>query len=162
MRVGPADIADPQVVALIEAHQREMFAISPPGTSFALDVTGLQGPDISLFGAWDGATLIAIGALRHLSPGHAEIKSMRTHPAHLRRGAAQAVLAALLATGRATGVRRFSLETGTSKAFAPAVALYRRHGFRPGEAFAGYANGAHNQCYHRDDAPGPDPLAAPR
>ncbi len=148
MRVGPADLADAQVIALIEAHQRDMFAISPPGTSFALDVSGLKGADIALFGAWESDRLIAIGALKRLSADEAEMKSMRTHAEFLGRGAARAILSAILERARRDGIRRLSLETGTSDAFAPAIALYTRHGFAPGPAFAGYANGPHNQCYH--------------
>jgi putative acetyltransferase len=150
VRVGPADLANPQVTALIEAHQRDMFDISPPGTSFALDVSGLQGPEISLFGAWDGDTLIAIGALKRLSAGHAEIKSMRTRAEYLGSGAGGAILSAILDAARQAGIRRISLETGTGEAFVPAIALYTRRGFRAGPAFAGYANGPHNQCYHLD------------
>lgn len=161
MRVGPADLTDPQVTALIEAHQRDMFEISPPGTSFALDVSGLQGPEIALFGAWEGDTLIAIGALKRLSADHAEIKSMRTRADHLGRGAARALLSAILDAARGEGIRRISLETGTSDAFAPAIALYTRHDFRAGPAFAGYANGPHNQCYHLELAAEPNAASPP-
>jgi len=63
MRVGKASLTDSQVRDLLEAHQRNMFEISPPGTSFALDLSGLSGPTISLFGAWEGDTLMAVGAL---------------------------------------------------------------------------------------------------
>lgn len=150
MRTGPAVLSDPQVIAMIGAHQRDMFAISPPGTSFALDVSGLQGPEITLVGAWKGEDLISIGALKRLAGSGAEVKSMRTRSDHLRCGAAGAVLTALIDAARRMGLRRISLETGTSAAFAPAIALYARHGFKPGPAFAGYVNGPHNQCYHLD------------
>lgn len=148
MRTAAADLSDPQVVALIEAHQRDMFAISPPGTSFALDLSGLRNSDVALFGAWDGDTLIGIGAMKRLGDGTAEIKSMRTRADYLGRGAARAILSAIIETARSEGHRRISLETGTSAAFAPAIALYRKRGFIPGPEFAGYANGPHNQCYH--------------
>lgn len=148
MRVAVASLSDPAVAALIEAHQREMFAISPPGHAFALDVSALTGDAITLFGAWDGDELAAIGALKRLGDGTAEIKSMRTRRDHLGRGAARAILHAIVALARTEGFHRIRLETGTSPAFDPAVALYMRHGFRPGPAFAGYANGPHNQCYH--------------
>ena len=54
----------------------------------------------------------------------------------------------LVALARAEGIERLSLETGTSAEFAPAMRLYQRYGFAPGAAFADYANGPHNQCYH--------------
>ena len=148
MRVGRASLEDQQVCDLLEAHQRNMYEISPPGTSFALNLAGLSGPEISLFGAWEGDALIAVGALKRLSPELAEIKSMRTHADHLGKGAAQAVLNLVLETARSEAISRVSLETGTSADFTPAIRLYLKNGFLPGEAFADYANGPHNQCYH--------------
>ena len=133
---------------MIAYHQRDMLAVSPPGTSFALDVSGLSGPGVSLLGAWESQSLIAIGAMKRLSPTHAELKSMRTHPAHLGKGAAKAILDALVALARTEAIMRLSLETGTSAEFAPAMRLYQRYGFAPGAAFADYANGPHNQCWH--------------
>lgn len=148
MRVGETELSDPQVGALLAAHQRDMHAASPPGTSFALDLSGLSTPEITLFAAWDGEALMAVGALKRLGPAQAEIKSMRTDPAHLERGAGRAVLEAIIDRARRDGVARLSLETGTSEHFAAAISLYRRYGFEQGEAFGGYANGPHNQCYH--------------
>lgn len=148
MQVAPARLDDPAVREMIAYHQRDMLAVSPPGTSFALDVSGLSGPGVTLLGAWESQSLIAIGAMKRMSPTHAELKSMRTHPAHLGKGAAKAILDALVALARTEGIERLSLETGTSAEFAPAMRLYQRYGFAPGAAFADYANGPHNQCWH--------------
>lgn len=148
MRIAEASIADPAVRTIIEMHQRDMADVSPPGTSFALDVSGFSGPEVTLFGAWIDGRLAGIGAMKRLAKGEAEIKSMRTDPAFLGRGVARAILEAIIAMARSEGVGRLSLETGTSKEFAPAIGLYMQRGFTPGEAFAGYANGPHNQCYH--------------
>jgi putative acetyltransferase len=43
---------------------------------------------------------------------------------------------------------RVSLETGSGPAFEPALALYRRRGFQPGEAFGDYEVSAFNQFFH--------------
>ena len=150
LRIGPASLDDPAVRAMIADHQRDMQSLSPPGTSFALDVSGLSGSDVTLLGAWDGDSLVGIGAMKPLCDASAELKSMRTHADHLGRGIASAILEALVARARKAGIARLSLETGTSPRFEPAMALYRRHGFAPGPAFADYANGPHNQCWHRD------------
>ena len=146
--VSSAELTDPQVQELVTLHQQNMFDISPPGTSFALDMSGLSGPGISLYGAWDGVTLITVGALKRLSPDHAEIKSMRTRPDYLGRGAAKLVLEKIIDVAQSEGFSRLSLETGTSKEFGPAIGLYTKRGFAAGDAFAGYENGPHNQCYH--------------
>ena len=150
MKVSEAALDDPQVRDLIAFHQQDMEAISPPGTSFALDLSGLSGPEITLVGAWYSEVLVGIGALKRLGTTQAELKSMRTLPAYLGTGVAGAILAELVTIAREEGIARLSLETGTSEAFAPAIAFYTRRGFEAGEAFADYANGPHNQCYHLD------------
>ena len=148
MRIAEADPKHPETRALIEFHLRDMQAASPPGTSFALDSRGLEGPDVTLLGAWEGHRLVGIGALKRLSPRRAELKSMRTHPDHLGKGVARAILAALIDHAERMGLAVVSLETGTGPAFEPAIALYTGRGFAPGEPFADYANGPYNQCYH--------------
>lgn len=146
--VHAVSLDDPQVRDLLVYHQRDMLAISSPGTSFALTPDGLANPDIALFGAWEHSQLAAIAALRRLSEHHAEIKSMRTHTDYLGKGAAKALLDQIVALASKHRVQRLSLETGTSEAFQPAISLYQKYGFTPGEAFADYFNGPHNQCYH--------------
>ena len=56
-----------------------------------------------------------------------QITNVATHPAHRRRGYADAVLRALLEEARARGLVSVTLEVRESN--APALALYRRHGF---------------------------------
>ena len=68
----------------------------------------------------------------------------------LRRGAATAMLNALLNLARERGYRRISLETGSGEAFEPALALYRKHGFKSGDAFADYVGSEFNQFLHLD------------
>ncbi|MBY6013343.1 GNAT family N-acetyltransferase [Qipengyuania gaetbuli] len=148
MRIAEASLADAAVRDLIAFHQQDMEAMSPPGTSFALDLSGLSGTETTVLGAWEGEELVAIGALKRLSSGQAELKSMRTRPEHLGKGIAKAVLEALIDLSRAEGIARLSLETGTSDEFVPAIRLYAKYGFERGDAFADYVNGPHNQCYH--------------
>jgi putative acetyltransferase len=148
MRIVPGDFEDAQVRALLRLHLEGMHAASPPGTVYALDLSGLRVPEISFFAAWDGPALVGIGALKRLGAAHGEVKSMRTHPEHLRRGVAARMLEHLLALARARGYRRISLETGTGPEFAAADALYRRYGFANGERFGDYAASGFNQFLH--------------
>jgi putative acetyltransferase len=127
-----------------------MHANSPPGSVFALDLSGLQRPEVTVWSAWDGAAILGVGALRALGGGAGEIKSMRTHPDHLRRGIAARLLAHILDQARRRGLRRLSLETGRGPAFEPALALYRRTGFVDGAAFADYRPNAFSQFLHLD------------
>jgi putative acetyltransferase len=150
------EITHPQVIALLEEHLAGMRAESPPECVFALDLDGLRRPEITFLTAWrcapsdspagDGE-LLAMGAIKELAPttategGHGELKSMRTSARHLRQGAAQAILTELLALARQRGYSRVSLETGSTPAFEPALAMYRRFGFVQCGPFADYREG---------------------
>ena len=148
MRIVPGDFYDARVLELLRLHLAGMHEASPPGTVYALDLSGLRQPEISFFAAWEGDELVAIGALKQLGAAHGEIKSMRTHPAHLRKGAAARMLEHLLALARERGYARVSLETGTGDAFEPALALYRRYGFALGEKFGDYEASEFNVFMH--------------
>jgi putative acetyltransferase len=148
MQIARADLVDPGVQALIALHQQAMLAGSPPGLSFALDLSGLQADDITVWEVRAEGRVAAIGALKRLDDRRGEVKSMRTHPDFLRRGLAAALLETIIAHARAEGLTVLSLETGSGPAFEPALALYRRRGFANGEAFGDYALTNFNQCLH--------------
>lgn len=150
MQIVPGDFDDARVRALIALHLQGMHDHSPPEHVHALDLSALQRPDISFYVAWDGADVLGMGALRALGDGTGELKSMRTAPAHLRKGIAAAMLEHLIAEARARGYRRVSLETGRGDAFEPALALYRKRGFRDGAAFADYGPSDFSQYLHLD------------
>ena len=150
MIIKPGDFNDPQIRELLRQHLQGMAETSPPGHSFALDLSGLQRPDVTFLSVWDDETLLAIGAIKELAADHGELKSMRTRKGNLRRGAATAMLNALLNLARERGYRRISLETGSGEAFEPALALYRKHGFKSGDAFADYVGSEFNQFLHLD------------
>lgn len=147
-RVDIADLDDPRVRDLVAFHQRAMIEGSPPGLSFALDLSGLRADSVTVWAAHVGEAVAAIGALKRLDDKSGEIKSMRTDPAFLRQGIAAAVLEAIIAHARSLGLTRLSLETGTGPAFEPALSLYRRRGFVNGPAFADYTLTDFNQCLH--------------
>ncbi|WP_067489270.1 GNAT family N-acetyltransferase [Erythrobacter sp. CCH5-A1] len=148
MRIALADLDDPDVQAVIAYHQRSIAAESPPGFSFALDLSGLKAPGVTVWAAHVEGQAAAIGALKRMDETSAELKSMRTLPRFLRQGLAAALLETIIAHARADGIRTLSLETGTGAAFEPALALYRRRGFVNGPAFADYVLTDFNQCLH--------------
>ncbi len=147
MIIAPARLDDPRVVALLEHHLREAHRNSPPGSVFALDLSGLADPALTLWGAWDGDVLLGLGALRMLGDGMGEIKSMRTADTAQRRGVGRAVLDHLLGEARARGYHEVKLETGANDAFAPARAMYVAAGFAPCDAFGHYVLTDFNRCY---------------
>ncbi len=154
MRIELDDLSRPPVHALLREHLNHMHELSPADKVFALDLSKLKAPGISLWTVWQDDVLLGCGALKELSPLHGEVKSMRT-PALLRgRGAGRAVLAHIVATARQRGYQTLSLETGTHPAFDAAKSLYARFGFLPCGPFADYAEDPHSAFMALALAPG--------
>lgn len=152
------DLNGAPTIDLLRLHLRGMHAHSPPGHVHALDVAKLTVPGVSFWSLWADDDIAGIGALRRLGQGSAEIKSMRTHPAFLRRGVAGRLLRHMIAVARDEGIGRLSLETGSGPAFEPALALYRAHGFVEGDAFGDYQASAFNQFLHLELSSGAEGL----
>ena len=142
------DLTAPEVHELLQLHLDAMREHSPPGSVHALDLSRLRVPELTVWTIWEDDALTGIGALKALGDGTGEIKSMRTHPDHLRKGVAAEMLEHIVTTARERGYTRLSLETGSGPAFEPALALYRRRGFHDGEAFGDYQRTAFNQFLH--------------
>lgn len=117
---------------------------TPVEHSFALDADGLLDPAITVFSFRADGTLLGIGALKRLSPNHAEIKSMHTAEAARRHGVGRAMLSHLVGVARALSLHRVSLETGITAAYAAARALYENEGFVPCGPFADYQPSDYN------------------
>ncbi len=150
LEVREDDLSSEPVRDLLRLHLAGMHANSPPGHVFALDLSGLKSADVTVWTAWRGRAVAGIGALKDLDQRSGEIKSMRTHPDFLRQGVAAQLLEHIIAVARERGLSRLSLETGSGPSFEPALALYRRRGFKDGEAFADYQRSEFNQFLHLD------------
>jgi putative acetyltransferase len=137
-----------QTRSLLAQHLAELHANSPRGGVFALDLSGLQVPEVTVWSAWRGDSIASIGALKMLDHVTGEVKSMRTHPAFLRMGAAAVILERIVKTARSRGLRQLSLETGRGPAFEPALAMYRSRGFVNGDAFSDYQQNGFSQFLH--------------
>jgi putative acetyltransferase len=138
MKIEIDDLSRPAVHALLREHLDNMFELSPPGQVFALDLSKLKAPEITVWTAWNQQTLLGCGALKELSPTQGEIKSMRTPAAARRQGAGRAILQHIISVARGRNYDILSLETGTHSAFGAAHHLYRRHGFVVGGPFGSY------------------------
>ena len=145
MDIREGSLDHPQVQALLALHRAESLGSTPRENAHALDLSGLRQPAITFWTAWEGDTLLGMAALRELTADHGDIKSMRTAPSALRRGIGRALLAHLIATARARGYRRLSLETGTAPMFGPANAMYEAAGFTDCPPFADYPPSPHNR-----------------
>ncbi|MEQ1755470.1 MAG: GNAT family N-acetyltransferase [Micropepsaceae bacterium] len=150
MNIRPGDFDDEQVQELLRLHVEGMHASSPPGTCFVLDLSGLKIPSISFFTAWDGPSLMGMGAIKELDARSGELKSMRTDPKHLRKGVGEKILLHLVSVAKSRGYSRVSLETGTGADFEAAIKLYEKHGFVKGDKFDDYVPSDFNQFFHLD------------
>ena len=142
------DLSGEPARALIALHLAGMRSNSPPKSVFALNLSGLQAPEVTVWTAWINDTIVGVGALKMLDRVTAEVKSMRTHPNHVRKGVASALLSHIVEESRRRGLRRLSLETGRGPEFEPALALYRSRGFKDGGPFAEYSRSDFNQFLH--------------
>jgi putative acetyltransferase len=139
MNIQLDDLTGPEIHQLLQQHLQSMALHSPPDSIHALDLDALRQPGITFWTAWDRGELLGCGALKELDARHAEIKSMRTATAHLRKGVANAMLTHIVEEAKQRGYRRLSLETGSAEGFEPARRLYAAFGFTFCEPFEGYA-----------------------
>jgi putative acetyltransferase len=132
------DLSGPAVARFLGEHVAQLRAVSPPGSSHALDLDGLSDPAVTVWVIREGGDVIACGALKVLDEDHGEVKSMRTADSRRGEGLARQILDHLLEHAVARGLRRVSLETGSRPFFAPARRLYTRAGFVPCPPFGAY------------------------
>jgi putative acetyltransferase len=138
------ELSDPRIIALLRAHLDRCRAESPPESTHALDLSGLRGAGIGFWAAWQADVLLGIGALAEVSAGHGEVKSMHTAAPARRQGIGSLMLGHIVDQAKARGYSRLSLETGSMDYFAPARAMYRRHGFQPCPPFGKYVEDPHS------------------
>jgi putative acetyltransferase len=138
MHINEDDLSGKEIRALLETHFAGMLASSPKDSCHFLDFEGLKAPGVTFWSIWDQDRLLGCGALKQHDTDLGEVKSMRTHADHLRKGAGAAMLVHIIASARERGLKQLSLETGSSPAFNAAHALYLRHGFTYCRAFADY------------------------
>ena len=141
MQIRDDDLSGPEIRALLKFHLADAFDNSPPDSVFALDITALQGTDISFWTIWEDGILLGCGALKQLTKTHGEIKSMRTASTAFGRGVGSKVLTHIIAEAKSRGMTRLSLETGENEAYAPARALYAKFDFKACGPFANYPAG---------------------
>lgn len=138
MEIRVGELRNKAVVALLKEHHEDMLIHSPPESVHALDLSGLQTPDITFFSLWVNQDLAEIGALKELDKEHGEIKSMRTSTNYLRKGIAVKLLDHIIKQSIIRSYKKLSLETGTMGAFLPAQQLYQKFGFQECKPFGNY------------------------
>lgn len=138
MHIIEGGLDDPRVIALLHTHLTRARVETAPGSAHALDLSGLRASEVTFWSAWDDAALLAVGALKQLSPDHGEVKSMHTAEAMRGKGIGSALLRHIIVVARRRGMSRLSLETGSWPYFEPARTFYARHGFVECPPFGDY------------------------
>ncbi len=137
------------MLALLQTHLDEMHRWSPACKVHALPAERLRAGDVTFFCAWDGETLVAVGALKDLDGGRGELKSMRAAPAYRGKGAGRAMLDHLIAEARARQMTWLGLETGRPAPFADARRLYAANCFAECPPFGDYVSDDFSLCMER-------------
>src|SRR6266702_1766521 len=101
-------LTDPRVIDLLGVHLSTAHAQTAPGSAHALDVSGLQAPEISFWSAWGQGHLLAVGALKRLSTTQGEFKSRHTAEAARRSGLGSTMLRHLIDVERMSGLTPLS------------------------------------------------------
>ncbi|MEO3787447.1 GNAT family N-acetyltransferase [Actinocorallia sp. B10E7] len=144
MKIIVDDLSGPEIAAFLEEHVQDMRAITPLESKHALDLDGLRRKEITFWSVYDGDELVGCGAIKRHDAELGEIKSMRTSPTRRRGGVAAHLLGHMISEARETGLKRLSLETGSTEHFLPARKLYERFGFTYTGPFADYTDDPHS------------------
>ncbi|MBK4214845.1 GNAT family N-acetyltransferase [Paracoccus caeni] len=123
---------------LFQRHTADMHADTPPESIHMLPRESLISPVIDFCVLRLGGQPVAMGALKTLSPGHGELKSMHVLAEHRGQGLSRRMLELLIGRARAKGLDRVSLETGVQPTFVAARGLYARAGFMECPPFGDY------------------------
>ena len=142
--IRAVDPTDPAIAPLIKRHLTLMLASSPACSVHAMDAGRLAEAGVWFFAAYEAGEPVAMGALKALSDGQGEVKSMHVRDDQRGRGLADAILAKLIDAAAEAGITRLSLETGSQDAFAPARAFYACRGFEFCPPFEGYVEDPHS------------------
>ena len=135
-----------ELANVLEAHWIFCTSTTPIEHVYALDASKLFSPEITVFGARVNGELLGVGALRVLSPKHAELKSMHTLEKSRGLGIGKAVVKHIEDFAKVHSIERISLETGASEPFKSARKLYSSHGYVNCEAFGDYVLSEDNTC----------------
>lgn len=144
MLIRVDDLRGPEIAALLRIHLEHAAKYSPGDSMHALDLEALRAPEITFWTVWQERNLMGCGALKELSAGHGEIKSMHTAERCRGQGVGAHILTHIIDESRRRRYRRLSLETGSLEAFASAQRLYARFGFAPCAPFADYVVDRHS------------------
>ena len=132
---------DPDAVALIDLSEAEQVGLYPAELVFTFSPQQLIDTGATFLVARRDGTPVGCGAIAPCD-GYGELKRIFTVPEARGTGVAGAMVKALEATARATGLTLLRLETGEDS--PDAVALYTKHGYARCGIFGDYPENPHS------------------
>ena len=129
--IAEDDLSDASARALVVPAFGGMYAHSPLGAVFALDLSGLKTGRHSDRSQRTARPLVMWRRWKDLGDA-GELKSMRTRPEWLRRGVAAALLERIIVEARRRGMNGSASRLAAERHSEPALAFYRRRGFVDG------------------------------
>ena len=143
------DVSSPDMLALLQVHADLMLSLSPPGSCHFLPAEGLRSPDVTVWSMWDDQSLVGCGALKDLSDGTGEVKSMHTKSDLRGQGHGRRMLEHIMMEAGRRNYSALYLETGSMVGFLPARRIYESYGFQYCGPFGGYALDPNSVFMHR-------------
>ena len=142
MHIEFADFAAQDVQDLIRDY---LTFASQDACAHALGISALKKPDVKMFTArTDKGELLGCAALKTLTGEDGEIKSVRTHPDHLRKGVSRALMVHIESVARDAGLKTLYLETHNTPPYAAACRLYEKLGYEYCGPFGDYVQNPRN------------------
>jgi putative acetyltransferase len=75
-KISEDDLSSHATRQLLALHLAGMHVNSPPESVYALDLSGLKEPEVTVWSVWEANEVIGIGALKEFGNGSGEVKSM--------------------------------------------------------------------------------------
>ena len=142
MKVSRADFKKSDLLRLLRQH---LEFSNQDACTHALGISELQRANIQMFVARNAAgDLMGCAALKILNTEQGEIKSVRTHDDHLRKGVSRFLMAHIEQAAREAGLNRLYLETHNTPQYAAACRLYEKLDFEYCGPFGEYDQNPRN------------------
>jgi putative acetyltransferase len=137
----------PDVQRLLDAGGVFARSLYAEDECFLLDVSELEGPDVTVWVARLSDEAVGMVALVRGSDGSAEIKRLFVDDSARGSGVASELLTAVEEGARDSGVSVIRLETGPRS--DAALALYQKHGYRQIPLFGQYIGSGSSVCMEK-------------
>lgn len=135
MEIYPVSPADQRVQPMIRALDEYQEALYPAESNHLDGLDTLLQDNVHFIGAFDGNTLLGIGAVKHMG-GYGEIKRMFIPERFRGQGIADGLMTALLDHLSENGICVARLETGSRQ--VAAIRFYEKAGFVTRPPFGDY------------------------